>query len=201
MVMYDSVSGPDGPVLELGLKVGSAQWDYGPSATVERFDDPALLAAGRLAVRTLGCRGFADIGFIRDAAGQLWHVDANCRPWGNMISLLPWGIDFIEAYIHLVRPESCAAGQSRPQAAPIEAPVLPFMLYEAASRRSPRAIVSLSRRFAKMCWRGPGLPYAAIVFAKLAYLLLWPQRRYNRSRSENLLLDASGERGTAASQA
>ena len=46
--------------------------------------------------------GLADIGFIRDAQGELWHVDANCRCWGNMISLLGAGIDYAEAYLGLL---------------------------------------------------------------------------------------------------
>jgi hypothetical protein len=34
-------------------------------------------------VRALGCHGLADIGFLRDANGDLWHVDGELRSWGT----------------------------------------------------------------------------------------------------------------------
>jgi hypothetical protein len=172
MVMYGSVSGASGPLIEHGFRVGEAQWPLGPSARIRLFDDPTLIAMGRRAVGALGCRGFAEIGFLRDDEGGLWHVDANCRSWGNMISLLSVGIDFTQAYAALVLGTSYRPRPSPAHTAPAEEiAVLPFSLYQAASRGSLREIASHLERFAIMCWRGPGLRYAAPVAVKVAALV------------------------------
>lgn len=172
MVMYGSVTGPGGPLIEHGFRVGEAQWPLGPSARIRLFDDPTLITLGRRAVGALGCRGFAEIGFLRDEEGGFWHVDANCRSWGNMVSLLSIGIDFTDAYTALVlgrpyrprpKPARTAPGE--------EIAVLPFSLYQAASRGSLREIGSHVGPFATMCWRGPGLRYAAPVAVKVAALV------------------------------
>ncbi|HKR87308.1 MAG TPA: hypothetical protein VJS38_03965 [Phenylobacterium sp.] len=81
MVMYGAVTGTEGALLEHGFCVMANCWPLGPSAVVRVFDDPDLLAAGRLVTRTLGCLGLAEIGFIRDRDGKVWHVDANVRVW------------------------------------------------------------------------------------------------------------------------
>jgi hypothetical protein len=173
MVMYDVVSGETHPLIEHGIMVADVQWKLGPSARVRLFDDPDLISAGRLAVRTLGCRGFAEIGFLRDAMGALWHVDANCRPWGNMISLLSIGIDFADAYTSLVLGKAYAPPRGRAPPAPgEEVSVLPFALYQAASHGSLGEIWSHAAAFAIICRRGPGARYAAPIAAKVTAILI-----------------------------
>lgn len=168
MVMYGAVSGEDGPLFERGLVVQEVQWRLGPSARIRLFDDADLLSAGRLAVSALGCRGCAEIGFLRDANGALWHVDANCRPWGNMISLLSIGIDFTEAYMALLlgRPHRSPPA-AQPGGAPEDVSVLPFALCQAASSGSVRQAWSYAAPFTRMCRRGPGLRYAASIGVKV----------------------------------
>ena len=192
MVMYVCVRGPAGSLLEQGLEVLAAQWPLGPSARVRLVDDPALLSAGRSVAQALGCRGFADIGFMRDANGDLWHVDANCRSWGNMSSLLAAGLDFAEAYVALLKQAPYAP---RPPARPATVVhALPNTLYEAISHGSGHEIWSRLTEFARMCRRGPGLAYASTISIKAAAMLLTrvrealkrphpPERRASRSKS------------------
>jgi hypothetical protein len=171
MVMYGCVRGPAGPLLEQGLEVIAAQWPLGPSLSVRLLDDPALLSAGRSVAEALGCRGFADIGFLRDANGDFWHVDANCRSWGNMISLLATDVDFAEAYVALLN-HAPYARRSPPPAPAAVAYALPFALYEALSHGSGQEIWSRWTEFARMCRRGPGLAYASVISIKAAAMLL-----------------------------
>lgn len=171
MVMYGVVAGPDGPVIEHGLGVEATRSPLGPSAVVRVCDDPELLAAGRSVAQAIGCLGLAELGFIRDAQGELWHVDANCRCWGNMTSLLRVGIDYPQAYLALLldRP-------SRPRAAPAvtangEAAVLPFMLFQAASQGPAREIAAFAGQLVTFCRKGPGAFYAILAFTKAGKLL------------------------------
>jgi hypothetical protein len=173
MALYCVVAGPTGPLMEHGVSVEASRYHLGPSASVRLDDDPALLAAGRLAAKALSFLGLADLGFVRDADGRLWHVDANCRCWGNMTSLLGAGLDYQEAYLDLIlgrpsRPPARRDGHAEGG----EVPVLPFMLYQAAARGQVRRIGSLAVRFAELCRRGPGASYAVIVFATVARQLV-----------------------------
>jgi D-alanine-D-alanine ligase len=170
-VGYGCVQGPDGPLLEHGFRVERRQWDLGPSAEVSIDDDPRLREAGRRAVAALGCRGFAQIDFIRDAEGKLWPLDANLRPWGNVLSMLCLDIDFVDAYAALLSGRPCPP-RAPPAAAGQLQPVFPFALHEAASSGSLGLIAARSRSFAGMCRRGPGAPYGLMVAAKVGSLLL-----------------------------
>jgi len=167
LVMVGVVAGPEGPLLEHGFEISASRSPLGPSARLRLHDDPALLMAGRLVAVAIGCLGLADIGFIRDAQGELWHVDANCRCWGNMISLLGAGIDYAEAYLGLL-----LGGASRRRAPPEVAPargeiaVLPFMLYEAVSGGPLRSIAGMAAKFAAFCRRGPGAFYGLVIFIR-----------------------------------
>jgi hypothetical protein len=171
MMMYVCVRGPAGALLEQGLDVLTAQWPLGPSACVRPVDDPALLLAGRSVARALGCRGLADIGFLRDANGDLWHVDANCRSWGNMFSLLAADLDFAEAYVALLTNAPCAR-RPPPPAPAVVVHSQPFTLFEALSHGSSQEIWSRLIEFLRMCRRGPGLAYAGAIFFKAAAMLL-----------------------------
>lgn len=183
-MMYGVVAGPDGPLMEHGLSVEATRSPLGPSAVVQVCDDPALLAAGWSVARTIGCLGLADLDFIRDDRGELWHVDANCRCWGNMISLLSAGIDFPEAYVELLLDRRSGLRPTRaPEPGGRDVPVLPFMLHEAASRGPARRIVSLAAQFATLCRRGPGLGYAAIIFVRAGKLLMRRGSRAVRGRA------------------
>jgi hypothetical protein len=176
MVMYACVRGPAGPLLEQGLEVLAAQRPLGPSASVRLVDDPALLSAGRSVAQVLGCRGFADIGFLRDANGDLWHVDANCRSWGNMTSLLVADLDFAEAYVALLKHAPYDRRSPPPAPAAVVHAQL-FALYEALSHGSSQEIRSRLTEFALMCRRGPGLAYAGAISIKAAAILLTRARK------------------------
>lgn len=169
MVMYGALIGDRGPIIEHGLKVAAAQWALGPSARVAMFDDPDLLAAGRAAAAVLGCRGFIELGFLRDRDSRLWHIDANCRSWGNMISLLQVGIDYTAAYVAMVtnapQPASVAVAPSG------EADVLPFSLYAAVRKGGWRKILGSYSTFVDLCRRGPGWRYGAVISMKTTVLL------------------------------
>lgn len=175
MMMYVCVRGPAGPLLEQGLEVLAAQWPLGPSAVVRLVDDPALQAAGRSVTQVLGCRGFADIGFLQDAAGDLWHVDANCRVWGNMASLGAAGLDFADAYAALLKHISYACARRPAPGEVIYAQ--PFALYQALLHGSAREVWSRMAEFSRMCRRGPGLAYALVVSIKAA-AMLWTRLSY-----------------------
>ena len=105
-VSYNAVAGPDGPLLEHGFISIETQYPMGPSALVRCQDDPELLRAGRAAAALFGCQGFVSFGFIRDAQGRLFHLDANIRPWGSLLAPLCEGIDFATAYTDLLRTRS-----------------------------------------------------------------------------------------------
>jgi hypothetical protein len=168
-VGYGCVQGADGPLLDYGFRVMSRQWELGPPAEVSLDGDPQLLEAGRRAVAALGCRGFAQIDFIRDSQGQVWPLDANLRPWSQTLSILGLGIDVAGAYAALVlgrpqaSPQPCAAASQ---------PIFPFALYDAVRRGSWRLAAARARGFLRMCRRGPGPAYALIVAAKAATLLV-----------------------------
>jgi biotin carboxylase len=170
-VGYSCIQGPRGPLLEHGFRIGARQWEFGPSAQISLDDDPRLLEAGRRAVAALGCQGFAQIDFIQDADGRFWAIDANLRPWGNVLSLLCLGIDFVEAYLALILAQPYAAprpatGLHKPQA------VFPHALYDAVRGGSLRLVAAHVDGFVRMCRRGPGAIYGLIVAAKAASLLI-----------------------------
>jgi hypothetical protein len=165
MVMYGTVFAADEPRIEHGLKVLEALWPLGPSARVQLFDDPDLLQAGRAAMRALGSQGFAEIGFIRDAEGRYWHIDANIRGWGNMVSLLALGVDYAQAYAALVAGAPCDGG-ARALAETPAAEVMPYALYRALAQGSAREVGDQLRCFLEVCRRGPGPRYAAVIAVK-----------------------------------
>lgn len=171
MVMYGAVTGAAGPLLEHGFRVLATRWPLGPSAVVRVCDEPRLLAAGRLATRTLGCFGLAEIGFIRDPDGELWHVDANTRSWGNMISLLRLGIDYTEAYLALLSGRPWAAKPLARAAHAEDVVVLPAMLFRAAAQGSGRELCAALAGLVTICRRGPGLAYGSVALGKTAVLL------------------------------
>lgn len=187
LVMCGIVAGPEGPLLEHGFAISATRSPLGPSAQLRLDDDPALLMAGRLAAVALGFLGLADLGFIRDAQGELWHVDANCRCWGNMLSLLGAGIDYSEAYLGLL------LGQGSQGRAPTSAArrrgeiaVLPFMLYEAVSHGPLRRIISLAAQFGTFCRHGPGAFYGLVIFTRACRRLVLRGLRavFGRGRSQ-----------------
>lgn len=168
---YGAVTGPEGPLLEHGFLTMSERWPRGPSAVVQVFDDPPLMAAGRMAVHALGCLGLTASDFIRDRNGDVWHLDANLRCWATMISLLGAGIDYPGAYLALLRhlpydpqPRAAAANSS-------EVAVLPFKLLEAAMHGSRRELSAMMNAFLTLCCSGPGSLYGAIYLAKTARLV------------------------------
>jgi hypothetical protein len=90
-----------------------------------------------------------------------------------MISLLSIGIDFTGAYTALVLGKPYRLPRWRPARPPdAEAPVLPFTLYDAASGASLREVWRLAAAFATVCWRGPGLRYAAPISIKVIGILM-----------------------------
>jgi hypothetical protein len=171
MVMYGAVFDEDGPLIEHGLKVVRSRWPLGPSASLRLFEDSALLRDGRAVMRALGCRGLAEIGFIRDHEGRCWHIDANFRCWGNMVSLLSAGVDYAGAYAALVTGAGYA-GARRLADPGAQVDVLPYALYDALSFGSLRDIVREARRFAAMCRDGPGPRYATVITLRATELLV-----------------------------
>lgn len=172
VVGYGCVQGPDGPLLDYGFRVETWQWDLGPPAEVSLDDDPQLLAAGRRAAAALGCQGFIQIDFIRDADGGIWPLDVNPRPWSQVLSMLGLGIDFAGAYAGLVLGQPHASTLPSPVGQPQSQPIFPFALYEAVRSGSVALVQARAGRFMRMCRRGPGAPYELIVAAKAAQLLI-----------------------------
>lgn len=171
MVMYCAATGAGGPLIEHGFRVLATRWPLGPSAVVRLFDEPRLLAAGRLATRVLGCFGLAEIGFIRALDGTYWHVDANTRSWGNMISLLCAGVDYPQSYLALLSDRPWRPASLAPAAHAQDVVVLPAMLFRAASQGSRMELSAALAAFVTLCRRGPGLVYGSIALAKTAMLL------------------------------
>ena len=178
-VGYICVGGPAGAVLEKGYRVDAAQWALGPSANVATDDDPAIVAVGRSVVEALGCQAFAQIDMIRDAAGQVWPIDANLRPSGNTLAFLHLGLDFPAAYASLL------LGPAMPRARPLGPPradaadVMPVGLYDAARNGSARRLATAMDRCMWMCRKGPGWRYGLVVTAKMLIVLA---RRLTRRR-------------------
>lgn len=183
-VGYACVRGADGPLLDFGYRVDATQWPLGPSAKVAVDGDASLEAVGRRVVEALACRGFAQIDMIRDAAGQVWPIDANLRPSGNILSFLCLNLDFAEAYASLLLGPARRPAQPAAPPGPDAADVFPFALYDAARNGSPARLSAVLGQFQLICRRGPGWRYRLVVTVKLLGLLL----RRRRPRAEAGLL-------------
>lgn len=174
-VGYICVRGADGPRLDFGYRVDATQWPLGPSANVAVDPDVSIAAVGRSVVDALGCRGFAQIDMIRDAAGQVWPVDANLRSSGNVLAFLCLGLDFPSAYAALLTGRPQPPCQPPAPNARASADVFPVALYDAARAGPPGRLAELLAHFRLICRRGPGWRYRLVVTFK--WLSLLPARR------------------------
>lgn len=171
MAIYAAVAGPDGPLMEHGFAVEEAQFDLGPSSGVRLHDTPALMAAGRRSLEAFGCHGFASFGFMETSDGQLFHVDANCRPWGMIFAGLPLGIDYGAAYADLLRgrrrrPRPVRGDAQRKLA------VFPHQLFDAALRASAPRMLGRTATFFRIFWAPVGWRYCTMTAGRAVMLRL-----------------------------
>lgn len=193
MVIYASIWGADGPLMEHGVAIGQSQYNLGPASTIRIYDEPALLEAGRKAAELFGCRGFTSFGFMQAADGRLFHVDANIRIWGMILAPLSVGIDFIAPYAALV------SGRRWTPSAPAqlsddEIPVFPYRLLQAIRSGSPAEMTGAWGDFLRSSWRPVGPSYCLHVGLRAALVGVGRLRREWRQR-------APGSRGPAADTA
>jgi hypothetical protein len=192
-VGYIGVSDANRPLVDCGYRVDATQWPLGPSATVAVDADASLVAVGRSVVQALGCRAFAQIDMIRDAAGQVWPIDANLRPSSNTLSFLCLNLDLPGAYVSLLQGQA-GRGAQPPSARGLDAAdVVPFALYDAAMHGPASRRAAAMDQFRLICRRGPGWRYRLVVTVKLFSLLL-PRRRRAGQPQSSLDLGGAAER-------
>jgi hypothetical protein len=164
LVMYGALVGPGGILVEHGFRATELQARYGPSARLQLHDDADVLQAGRRITAALGLRGLAQLDFIRDATGGLWHLDANPRCWSSLLTADACGAGFVAAYAALVRGAAAPSLTARPRRD--EVPVQPYSFLAAAASGPPERLPAAWRAFAAHCAAGPGVAYAALMFLK-----------------------------------
>lgn len=178
VVMYGAVLGPGGvPLIEHGFRVEQAQSHLGPSAAVSLHDRPELLELGRRAAALFKPEGFAAFGFIETEDGRLLHIDANLRVWGNIASPLKLGIDYLAAYVALLRQEAWAGKAPLATASSILR-VYPYALFEAFRTGDLREIATNTRDFLRVCRAALGSRYCLQTLGQAA----WQGRRRWRSK-------------------
>jgi hypothetical protein len=176
-VGYACVRGPEGPLLDFGYRVDATQWSLGPSARVAMDGDASMVAIGRRVLEAIGSLGFAQIDMIRDAAGQIWPIDANLRPSGNIMSFVCLNVDFADAYLCLLQGHGRRRLKSAEPSGLDAAAVFPFALYDGAKRETSGRFADLMDQFRLICRHGPGWRYQLFVNAKVFILSLGRRRR------------------------
>lgn len=159
VVMYAAVIGPDGaPVIEHGLRVEESQSRLGPSAAVSLYDRTELIDLGRRATDLFKPQGFVAFGFIEAQDGSLFHIDANMRVWGNIASPLKLGINYLDAYLSMLREEPWTAPTS-PDERSGALVVYPYALFESVRSGSVRDVAVNATEFLKVCRSALGFRY------------------------------------------
>jgi hypothetical protein len=181
VVMYAAVLGKGGePLIEHGFKVERVQSRFGPSAAVSLHRRKELIDLGRRTAALLQSEGFAEFGFLETPDGRLLHMDANLRVWGYVLAPLKLGIDYLDAYVALLRRETWAARTPSAAPPPDALTVYPYALFEAVSSAGLSDIVANAAHFFKLCHAPLGSLYCAQGLGQAALL---SRRRFVSARS------------------
>jgi len=195
VVMFSAVLGEGGePLIEHGFRVEQTQSCLGPSAAVSLYDRKELIDLGRRAAARFQFEGLAELGFLETPDGRLLHMDANLRAWGYIASPLKLGINYLDAYVALLRREPWCA-HPPPLVSPSGAlRVYPYGLFEAVRSGSTSDIVANAADFLKVCHTQFGSLYCLQAFGQAALLsrrrFVSPRRRSSSLGEKRLVCEA-----------
>jgi len=171
VVMFCAVLGKGGePLIEHGFRVEQMQSHLGPSAAVSLYDRKELIDLGRRAAALFQSEGFAEFDFLETPDGRLLHIDANLRVWGNIASPLKLGINYVDAYVALLRRKTLAARLPSPTSPSGALMVYPYALFEAVRSGSMSDIVAKAADFLKACHTPLGSLYCLQAVGQAALL-------------------------------